>query len=862
MSSNGDTHEVEKINGKQNGDLSEDDNSMDVDDNSVTSDKSELEKPTSNGETNEKTPEKDNSGDIEDDEANKSDVKSVDEGSEAGGSEVHSTTESKPTSPAPSTQSDQQSKPPTPTPPAPGKPVKNKYAYLEKGIAESEELRPVAELLFGLGLSLAKQQCYEDLSRVHKKQKRKDTLSEHGEKYCDFFEEKYSAICEKNKALSLTMMNCKECTFRTESENVLQWHLEFAHGQDTNAYQCSFCDFVGKQPGEFFFHMEAEHNRKGRIYMKHAFFSCALCPFENNSRKALIKHQQKCERSFKMKRNLEPAPTDCDIPLKLVKPRPPAAKPVPKPPPISNTVRNIQQSRQQQQQQQQQSYMDLQAKMRMQAAQRQAAAAQNMLNLLPRGNNAAAAAQMLHQIPIMGVNNQRMNVPLYGGMQQMAAAAVNAAASTINRREPPPLQKAPKQSSSSTGNSSSSSSNSQTPSMPTGAASRFEICEICGGFVKDRESLRIHFYWAHKVDIQKHVFEKKQPHLMCEFCPQRFWTYQGLARHRQITHNKQQQSVSNSNSSSGSNSAKKENKPQTSKTPTKPQHNCILCGAVNVAHLLNHLSNAHNITLQTMFKQKRCLCCGASFAEEKLLERHMLSSHSDLFRIKPHSKKSPAKSSSPHSTGIYKQDAEKKSVGCPMCKAKFPSSAEFDEHFAKMHSYKCHRCKQVYSAQDMVSKHWHEVHAKESEPCQVCDENVRIGRPYIRHLRSNHLDDFSLNLKPLNKDVVTYLLTRKRPASYSKPMPKFMKLRAKQGPGPRSMKVKAVPSPPPVIESEADPKLDDEPRADAVTGDELEADTPQTDDAELDATQSDEPELMEIESDAHAHDDEAGAGSD
>ena len=785
INSNGNVHIADNTNGETNGNLS--DNEMELNGNGVTSTKSEIldkEKDKSEDVPKEKkdVPTENIKIDGDDNYEAKKGETNGDVSKKDNDSDAQNISENKPSSP--SAQSDQQSKPtpPVPTP----KIVKNKYAYLNKGVTENEELRPVAELLFGLGLNLAKQQVYEDLSRVHKKQKQRDSLSEHGVQYFEMYDNKYESFCKTNAPLTLKLLHCKECSFKTESDNVMQWHLEFAHGQDVNAYQCSFCDFVGKQPGEFFFHMEAEHNRKGRIYMKHAFFSCALCPFENNSRKALIKHQQKCERSFKIKRNLEPAPTDCDIPLKLVKPRVPAAKPVTKPPPITNTPRNVVN---QQTSRQQQSYAEMQAKMRQQAAQRQVAAqTSNMLNLLPRQAQNSAVSQMLQQMPIMGATNQHMQIPLYTGVQQMAAAAVSAAAAAQkrDRSAPPPLQKAPKLAS----NISSGNSN-PTPSMPTGAASRFEICEICGGFVKDRESLRIHFYWAHKVDIQKNVFQKKQPHLMCEFCPQRFWTYQGLARHRQIIHSKQATVTSNGTSTGSTHTANKQTNSQ-----NKPQHNCILCGAVNVAHLLNHLSNAHNITLQTMFKQKRCLCCGASFSEEKLLERHMLNSHSDLFRIKPHSKKTPTKLSSPQSIGTNKHvENEKKSVGCPMCKTRFPSSAEFDVHFAKVHSYKCHRCQQVYSSQEMLPKHWHEVHAKETEPCQVCDENVRIGRPYIRHLRSNHLDDFSIKVNRMNGDVVNYLLTRKRPESYSKPMPKFMKLRAEQAPGPKSMKIKAVPSP-------------------------------------------------------------------
>ncbi len=59
-----------------------------------------------------------------------------------------------------------------------------------------------------------------------------------------------------------------------------------------------------------------------------------------------------------------------------------------------------------------------------------------------------------------------------------------------------------------------------------GKTPQFEICEICGGFVKDRDSLHIHFFWAHKVEINKEVFQQQQPHLICDICKSRFWTFQ------------------------------------------------------------------------------------------------------------------------------------------------------------------------------------------------------------------------------------------------------------------------------------------------------------------------------------------------
>ena len=72
------------------------------------------------------------------------------------------------------------------------------------------------------------------------------------------------------------------------------------------------------------FHMEAEHDRQCKwLSTPMGFYVCPLCRFESNTTKQFQRHKLKCEKQFRMVRNLEPVPTDCDIPIKpLFKPRP------------------------------------------------------------------------------------------------------------------------------------------------------------------------------------------------------------------------------------------------------------------------------------------------------------------------------------------------------------------------------------------------------------------------------------------------------------------------------------------------------------------------------------------------------------
>ena len=185
--------------------------------------------------------------------------------------------------------------------------------------AEITDMRPMAHLLHNIGMDLCRETVYSHLIKVQNKKQSKKQLNDKETDQLEKLKEAHSEIKSKNKAFTMDTIKCPICIFRTESKNVLEWHLEFAHGQEDEIYSCSFCRFKTKMPGVFFYHMENEHKRKGRIYMRSAQFSCPLCPFENNKRPTMTKHRQRCEKVFSMKRNLEPSPTDCDIPLKKSK---------------------------------------------------------------------------------------------------------------------------------------------------------------------------------------------------------------------------------------------------------------------------------------------------------------------------------------------------------------------------------------------------------------------------------------------------------------------------------------------------------------------------------------------------------------
>ena len=145
---------------------------------------------------------------------------------------------------------------------------------------------------------------------------------------------------------------------------------------------------------------------------------------------------------------------------------------------------------------------------------------------------------------------------------------------------------------------------------------RLRFCEICGGFVKDRDSLRIHFYWAHKVDIAKEVFNAKSPNMSCDRCNFRCWTVAGMARHKGMAHK---------------DSAKNKDKVRT------PFY-CTLCRPtpelLHTETFWLHMAAKHRIGPDSVFMQPQCVVCGVpNVGVPRALETHMLNVHNHLFSV-------------------------------------------------------------------------------------------------------------------------------------------------------------------------------------------------------------------------------------
>ena len=116
---------------------------------------------------------------------------------------------------------------------------KAKFAVMDKP-AEITDMRPMAHLLHNIGMDLCRETVYSHLIKVQNKKQSKKQLNDKETDQLEKLKEAHTEIKTKNKAFTMDTIKCPICIFRTESKNVLEWHLEFAHGQEDEIYSCSF----------------------------------------------------------------------------------------------------------------------------------------------------------------------------------------------------------------------------------------------------------------------------------------------------------------------------------------------------------------------------------------------------------------------------------------------------------------------------------------------------------------------------------------------------------------------------------------------------------------------------------------------
>ncbi|XP_005101313.1 MOG interacting and ectopic P-granules protein 1 [Aplysia californica] len=572
----------------------------------------------------------------------------------------------------------------------------------------SSDLGPLAKFLFDIGSDLIKESVYHELVKIQSKKHDEEKLTEKEKEDLEKLKEIEKDLYATIGHLKLKMKKrCKTCHFQTESTNVLYLHKQFPH-EENKLLHCSHCKFTSKQPMAYKFHVEAEHNIQPRVYDKKAFYECDMCPYENNQEQKVVLHKQRCLKQFRPHFNLHPSclsGAEINLCLENI-----FYKPV-----VPKNLKLLQQKHAQQQ--------AALAEARRQQAQVQALAAQK--------NAAAAAAkkQLANQrLPqaiaprqLQGSQMNRLPSQSRGHQQSMRfnensvpKGVRPTVANMLNNRQNIPTHGPAQHGSANT-------------------AGGFEVCEICGGYVKDRKALRIHFFYAHRIDLPFNLFERTQAPLYCATCYVRFWTAQGLRKHID-TH-------------------KEEN--QTQGVVGK----CISCGH-QVLNLLLHMRIVHNREIQHYINALMCMFCGSHFGSRAEVERHIKFIHGNIDPISGaiKGKGSPSVQSSPQQSqkGSSKRSgnsAPLKGSVCVLCNLNFGRNVDLTRHCMRMH-HTCMKCGMVVIDKASLMKHTCLSSPSGTRNCAMCEETGFHPAYFVKHLRDKHLKKFSIKIARLSKNTI------------------------------------------------------------------------------------------------------------
>ncbi|KAF7378643.1 hypothetical protein HZH66_015430 [Vespula vulgaris] len=481
---------------------------------------------------------------------------------------------------------------------------------------------PLGKFFMQIGVNLVQEYVQTDLLRTQKRKQGKGSTSAETQLAINSLIKNLEFSKENNEPFHLEMKKCEFCSFKTESTLVMQHHLETPHMRNY-VYKCNFCPMEVRSPHDILFHMEAEHNTRGRLERGPAFHQCPNCPFEDNQKGKLTRHILACSKKFRPERNLEPA-ADWEPPAKI--PRLNRARPVgptnpnalamamsakgpqpllPKllPAPITGRGRGRPPM--------QPRYSDMKALRPGGTTMRQ----DNVAGMMYRPTSSGLLVPASYQFG----SNQLF--------QNTTASTKNPTAKLLSQPSISitPLPRTTSQTSIPGSGTSSKS----------GGKNTFVICEICDGYIKDLEQLRNHMQWIHKVKIHPKMIYNRPP-LNCQKCQFRFFTDQGLERHLLGSHGLVTSSM------------------QEAANRGKDAGRCPACGRVYQWKLLNHVARDHGMTLKPAHLSYKCTVCTATFGMYKQFENHVYSAHSVVAKRVMDKKNTPSSPSSRSNDSLLK----------------------------------------------------------------------------------------------------------------------------------------------------------------------------------------------------------------
>lgn len=176
---------------------------------------------------------------------------------------------------------------------------------------------PLGKFFMTIGINLVQEFVQSDLLRQQKKKREKEgkAPSVATQMAINSLQKSLEVSKENNAPFKHKMKRCDICPFKTESELVLSMHYEIPH-QRNNIYKCNYCEYEARPVHDILYHMEAIHNIKGRLEKPFGYHLCPNCPFEDNGKSKMLRHEVACAKKFKPDINLCP-PLDWEPPAKI-----------------------------------------------------------------------------------------------------------------------------------------------------------------------------------------------------------------------------------------------------------------------------------------------------------------------------------------------------------------------------------------------------------------------------------------------------------------------------------------------------------------------------------------------------------------
>jgi hypothetical protein len=329
------------------------------------------------------------------------------------------------------------------------------------------------------------------------------------------------------------------------------------------------------------------HRVVGKIAKKLAPAVCSFCPYDHKNLSKVEAHAMKCSKKFQLASNLQPLPSDCDIPIKF--------KPTVWMRPQVDSAGHIDTS---------------------QSAVHRMQSNDQMRNQMRPG---MSQQQQGAQSSVMEIGGQLYSWGNQGGKPLLTSLRSQGGGAVANG----PSSVA----SSSLGTRPNMMAGGPRGSVAAGATQVrqvHETCEICGMIVDSPQSLWNHLQTAHKVEFRTTVMEQ-EPCIVCDMCKAKFWTYQGLARHSLLLHKR------NISGPGGAGGGSITGSSGGTTASSQSSFRCHICGASQTANPLNHLSTHHNITLLDMYHSRQCCMCNRKLRTGRAFEEHMVLEHRDIF---------------------------------------------------------------------------------------------------------------------------------------------------------------------------------------------------------------------------------------